>query len=307
MPAEFEAAAQLEQVRLRGGLPSTDARFTNARLLALMTSELRDNVAPLVHEAKAEHGILTNTVAVTAGTATYRMPVRAFGGTLRDVVWVDSGNNAYPLHQRSSADTEVLSRRSQTGDPRYYYLRGSNIVLVPTPGVSGTLHLPAYGRPGSLVLRAAVGVITSVSVVGTDYVIICADSPHNNGDVCDLVRGESGFETIGTATVQFDGTSEFIFPIASTTDAPAAGDYICLAGESPVPQVPVELHALLQARTAFVAVGGTGEGGSTAQALAAQVADLEAKARAWLRPRVESGTPPIGRGMRMHPLLGAAG
>lgn len=314
MPAEWEAAAQIEQVRLRGGLPSTDARFTDTRLRSLLTQELRDSVAPLVHEAKAEHGILTHSVSVSAGTATYRIPTRAFGGTLRDVVWLDSNGNAYPLHQRTSSDVEILSRTTQTGDPRYYYLRNSSIILVPTPGVAGTLSLPYYARANTLVDVASCATILGVTSLGSgQYRVTVTDNAVNsalvNGLSLDVVRSTPGFECLAVATTPTnpDDAGATLTVDLTLDAAPEVGDYLCNPGESPVPQVPVELHALLQARAAFVAVPSTGEGGSTAQALAAQVADLEAKARAWLRPRVESGTPPPGRGMRMHPLLGAAG
>src|SRR5690606_8653031 len=41
------------------------------------------------------------------------------------------------------------------------------------------------------------------------------------------------------------GISGTTIEFSSLPDELAVGDYVCLAGESPVPQIPVEFHALL--------------------------------------------------------------
>jgi hypothetical protein len=305
----YEAAYHIGQVRLRGGLPSTDARFTDAKLLKLLTDELQGHIAPLIHNAKADHGVVQYTVAATVGTPGSVLPSTAFANTLRDVYWIDASGNITPLDPRSAADPLMYELGRNNGTPRYYFMRGSSVVIVPPPAAAGTLAMPHYSRPKTL--STVFAGIASAADLGNGIVslTLSADAPAGlvNQDSVHLVRASPGFESIidnvgatwatATSLTISAGTS------ASASDI-AAGDYLALPGTSPVPQCPVELFPLLHARAALVAVPSTGDMSQAAAALAAQVADLEAKAVSFLRPRVESAQPPPGRGgMGSNPLL----
>ena len=315
MTAAFEAAYHIGQTRLRGGLPSTDARFTDAKLLKLLTDELQGNIAPLVHNAKAEHGIVQYTVAGVVGTAEYQLPSNAFANTLRDVYWVDSNSNIIPLNQRSAADPLMYAMSRNNGTPSHYYMRGSRVVIAPPPGAAGTLALPHYARPSSLVLVGSTIMIDAVNVSGGSvFLTINYDgvSPFAyDTERLSVVSATPAFETriVNGLNSNPDAQGGGVFVLEFDADemvggTPQVGDYLCLPGESPVPQCPAELFPLLHARAALVAVPSTGDMSQASAALAAQVADLEAKARAFLQPRVESGGPPPGKGLGSNPLLG---
>lgn len=326
MAAAYESAYHIGQVRLRGGLPSTDARFTDAKLLNLLTDELQGNIAPLVHNAKAEHGIVQYTVAGVVGTAEYQLPANAFANTLRDVYWIDSNNNIIPLNQRSAADPLMYALGRNNGTPSHYYMRGARVVLVPPPGAAGTLALPHYARPNRLVASGAStlgGAIASVTLVNgnVDVRLVVSLGSISNGAAfaaaalspLDIIDGHPPFDFIednltpDSVVDILNGSVRLQYPVASFEFLPEVGDYVYLDGSSPVPQVPAELFPLLHARAALVAVPSTGDMSQASAALAAQVADLEAKARAFLQPRVESGSPPPGRGLGSNPLLSVVG
>lgn len=319
----YESAYHIGQTRLRGGLPSTDARFTDANLLRLLTDELQGSIAPLVHNAKAEHGVVQYTVAAAVGEAEYQLPPNAFANTLRDVYWLDSSSNITPLEPRSAADPLMYELGRNNGSPRYYYLRGSRVVVVPPPAAAGTLALPHYARPSHLteVNSSLGGTITAVALVNGDVdvrLVINTGSASNGaaftsaatGNPLDVIDRRPAFSTVGVALTPDSvldlgtGNVRVQYPVAIFATLPAVGDYTYLAGYAPVPQCPVELFPLLHARAALVAVPSTGDMSQAAAALAAQVADLEAKARAFLQPRVESGSPPPGKGLGTNPLLG---
>jgi len=315
MTTAYESAYHIGQARLRGGLPSTDARFTDAKLLKLLTDELQGNLAPLVHNAKAEHGVVQYTVAATVGQAEYQLPPNAFANTLRDVYWIDASNNITPLEPRSAADPLMYALGRNNGSPRYYYLRGSRVVVVPPPSAAGTLALPHYARPNGLVLVASTITIDAVNVSGGSvFLTVNYDgvTPFAYDTArLDVVSASPGFECriVNGNNFNPDAQGGGVFVLEFDEDdmvggTPQVGDYLCLPGESPVPQCPVELFPLLHARAALVAVPSTGDMSQASSALAAQVADLEGKARAFLQPRVESGSPPPGKGLGTNPLLG---
>lgn len=311
----FESAYHIAQARLRGGLPSTDARFSDAKLLKLLTDELQGNLAPLIHNSKAEHGITQHTVTAVVGRSEYPIPPNAFGGTLRDVYWIDASNNITPLQPRSGADPLMYALSRNNGTPQYYVMRGSRVEIVPPPAATGTLAMPHYKRPNALVPVASTIAIDAVNVGGGsvfltinyDGVVPFAFTTEH----LSVVSASPGFESRVVNSLNFnpDAQGGGVFVLEFNADdmvggTPEVGDYLCLPGESPVPQCPVELFPLLHARTALVAVPSTGDMSQATAALAAQVADLEAKAVAFLQPRVESGSPPPGKGLGSNPLLG---
>lgn len=328
MTLEYEAAYHVEQVRLRGGLPSTDSRFTTARLLSLLTDELRASVASLVHGAKSDHGIVPHNVATPAVAAgsqgRYAIPSASFAGTLRDVHWLDASGEPTPLSEQSLASPTFVYRMDKPGHPAHYAIRGSTVILSPPPSTAGTLVMPYYQRPSRLVLvdtepategaiRLTGGTYNASARTLALYTGVPPTSlqPASTAVAVDLVSGKPGFENLYSALeddvfVEELAPTSWRFTISNVASNPVPGVsifYLCVAGESPVPQVPVELFPLLHARTALVAVPSTGDTSQAGQALAAQVRDLEAKAKDLLRPRVESGGKPLGLGLDNHPML----
>lgn len=329
MTLSNEAAYHIEQARIRGGIPQTDSRFTTTRMLSLLTAEMQGALAPMVHAAKSDHGVVPYSVAAPAGTSRYSLPPSAFANTLRDVFWINANQQASPLTQISASNPMTYTMRGQTASmPLFYVLQGSSVVLYPTPSVAGTLAMPYYARPANLVLVdeepatdgavrvAGVGynATTHTLMVSTDVAPPTPLQPSNTAVALDIVRSTPCFETIVRAP-EADVFAEELTPtswqytISNVLENPGAtqGDYICLAGESPVPQIPVELCPLLHARVAYVAVPSTGDSSQAAGALASQVAELTRRAEDFLRPRIESASPEVGRGMGNNPMIRGIG
>lgn len=316
--SEFDTDTLLEAIRDRGGLPASDSRYSGTVLLALGTTEMRDYITPMLHQARAEHGIYPYSAAVTAGLATYRMPARAMGGSLRDVVWTPAGGTT-PVHlaPKPSSDPWVVATGTKQGPPTAYYVRNYSVVLVPSPDQAGTLSLPYYARPNRLVDVDTCAVISGVVAIpgsgGLGYTVFCVDNPVNsaltNSLELEVVRGTPGFETLtenGLPTNPDDqGATVSVDLTISTT--PAVGDYLVTPGVSPVPQLPVEMYGLLAARVALIAVEGTGDNAGTLVGLRRQCAELEARAQQWLSPRVESGNMAAGGSLSANPMLGVTG
>jgi hypothetical protein len=104
-----------------------------------------------------------------------------------------------------------------------------------------------------------------------------------------VVRATPGFETLVVRTTATIAGLVLTFSSALPTDtnAPAVGDYVCLAGYAPVPQCPVEVRGYLATRAARRALKSVNEGNLAAM-LDADVDDLEGRARALLAPRADA-------------------
>lgn len=303
---EYDTTALVEDVRQRGSLPANDLRFTAAQIRAAATLELREGVAPLLSTSRAEHLVYPYTVAVVSGTSTYRMPPRAIGGSLRNVSFVDSANTAIRLRELSMDEVETIGTSTNQGTPFAYYTQNYSVVLVPVPNVAGTLSMPYYARPNALVLQGSSAVsgarcVALTSVSGDTTFITIVTSPPTvltAATRVDIVRATPGFETLvagAPVTVEFLGGS-YRFTITGLASGVglsiATGDYLCLPNEAPVPQVPVELHGLLAARTARRLLKAVGD--DRWQSVDADVQELEGMALKWLAPRVAGQTQQSG-------------
>ena len=273
----------LEDIRERGSIPPGDLRFTDVKLLAAATKELREGCVPLLHQAKSEHLVVPYSVPVVSGQAEYRVPARAIGGGgLRDVVLETGG---YKTSMRELPLEEAPNWGDAEGTPFGYYMRGYNVVLVPTPNVVATLHMPYHLRPNALVLPSAATYVNGPWFDSGGALEIAVVDPErfSVGQVVDLGRGTPAFETLA-----MDAPVTAVDPLGTITlqtnpFAVAEGDWVSLAGTSPMVQLPVEMLGLLAARTVRRALKAAGD--ERWKALDADVAELEARARTWLSPR----------------------
>lgn len=295
--AEWDTAELLEDVKQRGSLPDNDVRFTAAVLLAAATRELREGVAPILVETRAEHLVYEYEVDVVAGQAEYRMPPRAIGGALRDVVWVGSDGVAQPPLRQLSSD-EAMAQTINQATPGAYFLRNYSVVLVPPPNVAGTLRMPYYARPNRLVLPAAVATLSDVTPLSGGGYRLTSPTGEVVLDIfnslsAELVKASPGFESevLLLSNPETAGSDERV-EVAPARLVPEVGDFLCIPGEAPVPQIPVELHGLLAVRTARRALKAVGD--DRWQALEDDVRELEARVRSILTPRVAGDTQQAG-------------
>lgn len=276
----------LSDIRERGSIPSADLRFTDAKLLAAATKELREGCIPLLHQAKAEHLVTDYSVSVASGTAAYRLPPKSIGGGgVRDVVWEYGGQK---VSLRQVPVEEVPDYGTATGTPFGYYFRGYTVVLLPTPNVVGTLHMPYYARPNELVATSSAATVTGSEAGGAWLLSSVTPLGLTEGVAgtasLDILRATPAFETLYSGTSVTISASGYInVDQVPTTAGVALGDYVCLAGKSPVVQLPVEMLGLLAARTARRALKAAGDG--RWKDYDADVAELEFAVRAWLSPR----------------------
>lgn len=304
--SEYDALALADEVRERGSLPASDVRFTNAKILTAATKELREGIAPLLAETRAEHMVYPYKTAVVPGQANYRMPLRSVGGSLRDVYYLDdTGQPKYPPLRQLSGD-DMLAYRVDQATPDSYYVRNYEVILTPPPNIGGTLLLPYYARPNALVLPTQAIAVVEVNENDTTVTLTLEyDDPAAlvpfpyNTPFLDVVRAAPGFETLLASASNFSpvnlggGTVNLTFNKSELiSQVPEDGDWVCLPGQSPVPQCPVETHGLLAVRTARRLLKAVGD--PEWQGLDADVQELELHVRSVLTPRVASHTQQAG-------------
>lgn len=251
MSQDFTTTALLASIKRRGMLPSTAETLAETDFLALATEELQLYVTEALLSVREEYFVVTGDLTVTAGTASYALPSRASGEVLRNILANDGTGLFRPLQRWE--EEHVHEFGTQSGPPTAYYLQDDTIILLPTPSVATTLRVVYFRRPNALVETTAVATISSINgartVITTSATI---PSTFSASVTYDIVDNNPGFRCLATDLAATGTVSGTTVTLSSALPASvSAGDYVCLAGESPVPQIPVELHPLLAERTVF--------------------------------------------------------
>jgi hypothetical protein len=243
----YDTTRLLAQVNLKGALPS--GRFTDAEILDLATDALTSLVVPLINSTREEYYVLSSDISTVSGTASYNIPDRAVGQVLREVKLI-SGTEIVDL---TRLDPEDITS-TQSGTPFGFYLQANKIVLYPTPdSASTTLRVTYFGRTGYLIATTSAAAITAIA----GNVITCVPpSTWTNANTFDIIGGSwlRGYDL--AATTVAGGSITFTATVPSDL---AVGDYVALAGYSPIPQCPVEAHALLVQLTVVACLEAMGD------------------------------------------------
>ncbi len=289
MAINWTTTGLLASIRRRAASETATTTGTaDADLLSYADEELHSTLLPLILEAKGDHLLpqFDGETTTTAGTAAYRIPYRAAFQRIREASLV-YGGQVENLWQASLEELEEWTAAA-TGKPEAFYVRGSKLVLLPTPDAAYTLRLTYAHRPSALTNTAAdYKALTAVS--GTSLTT-ASNHGFTSSSVLDFVKASSPFEVLSVDNTPSAASGSSITLSAAITDL-AVGDYVCVTGTSPLPQIPAELHPLLVdlvVASHLKARGFLNESSAWRDSVAAKVA----QAVAALTPRVE-GEPRI--------------
>lgn len=291
--AAYDTAALIASIKRRAMVPTSQQTFQASDFLAIADEELRSLLLPLLLSAFGEHYVRESDTTLVANQANYRIPSRAVAGKLRDVVYLDANSNRYSLPEVSPDALDELDTTSSV-PPRFYYVQNQHVVLVPTPSsASGTLRLRYYCRPGDLVATAGTDYAVITSINTGSGAITCTTVPSGwstSSSLYDLVRAKPHFDHLAidlTATGVTTGAGGNVTVAAASLPSElAVGDQVCVANQSGVPQLPLELHALLAQLCAAKCLEALGDGEAAERAYSV-ASRMREDAQAVLAPRVD--------------------
>lgn len=271
----------LASVKRRAGVPLSQATFTSAEVLTLANEEMMGYMVPLVTSIREDFWVTHEDVALTEDTDTYRIPYRAVGGTLRELSIIDAAGFV-----RNIPRVDLSNEAEETFG---FVVEGDRVRLLNDGAYSTwrlgvTLRFTIYLRPNQIVTTAEAGVVSSFSVGAKTITLTSAPAGFTGNTTWDIVRARSPFEML-----TYDAAGALVTnTITFTHDLPddlAAGDYVCLREQTPVPQLPVELHPLLAQKVAVRIL----ESMQMSEALdkaREELGKLEKDARDVIKPRV---------------------
>jgi hypothetical protein len=252
-PNVYTASYLLASLRRRGMIPTaSEESWDEDSLLAMCSEEIQTYIAALMMGAREEWFVKAHDVATVSGTQSYDLPPRSVMSDLRQVL-VGSDPNwivVQRIEPKQAYGAYYGYSNSYTGYATGYYLQDTQLVLI-SPAASGqTLRMLYFRRPNRVVAESQCGRITAIS--GNAVTIDSADVPtdFDTSATFDFIKATPGFDTLAMdQTISAINTGTGVMTFVSTPPATLrVGDYVALAGTSPIPQIPVELHPLLAQR-----------------------------------------------------------
>lgn len=234
----------IASVKRRSGMPAAQASFTNAEVLAIANEEMGSYIVPLVLKQREDYWLAHDEQPLVDGTATYPIPTRCVGGKLREVLLLDTERRAHNITRVSPSDLE--------GAESGFYVDGDALTIIPDNADTAwsnyeTLRMSYFRRPSQLVETSAAGVITDLDA--TTVTLASVPAAFSGQDSWDLVSARSPFTVRGADQPGVLAGSVITFTGGVPSNV-LVGDYVCLPDQSPVPQLPAELHGLLAQKVA---------------------------------------------------------
>lgn len=287
MAFSYTSDELVDSIKIRARVPTSQRTFTEARILKMCDEEIAIGLVPKILAVRENYFLKPYTIDIESGTSEYRIPTRAIGVKLRAIQIEDTSGNLSLINQIAYEDRGYYVNNGSYSDLPVYYIQNNSVVLVPTPNVSGqnTLHLPYFIRPNTLVPVSECGLITAINTATKEVTVEAIPSTFTSDDLYDLIKHDGGFEC--AAIDQSATVSGNVLTFAETLPSSlAVGDYVAFAGESPIPQVPAELHTLLALRVTVTVLESLGFVNEM-KAAQAKLAEAEAATEHLISPRAD--------------------
>lgn len=286
MSADYTTSGLIADTKLRGFFGSGDG-LTSSRLLKVLTGQLRNYIPAFLKGLREEFLVAELSIAVTS--AVVRVPVRACGVALRTVGWRESSGE---VRQLTRIEPESRAAWAVSGtSPQGFMFRGNDCILVPAV-TSGTLVVAYQQRGGELVLPTDCAKVYAYSS-STALIVDNLPSSIIAGTVVDIVSGAPNFRMIAmdaavASVADGPGGGQFTVDLESLPTGIVRGDFVSLATETCVPQIPLECFDLLCQAAAVEVAQSTGS--SRIEAIKAGLKDLRADVSMILSPRADSNS-----------------
>lgn len=236
----------------RRGLIATAGKLTETDLLGFLDDATQDYIVPILMSVREGFLIAKEDTSLVADQTEYAMPERASAERLYRVLLVDSAG------EETALDRVETARRS---DQEGFELVDNTIVISGSVSGYSSLRVEYFRMPNRLVALSATCKVASF----TDTTVTVDDIPStfSTSEPVDFIAGNAGFRCRAidkTPTNVNQGTNVLTFTSGDIPSTLAVGDYVALAGQTPIMQIPQSLRPLAEQRAVCLALEALGDG-----------------------------------------------
>lgn len=231
----------LDDIKIRGGIPTSQSTFTESRLLSLTNSVLSSSIVPFIDRTR--EAFYSRAFDFTLGSdSSFLLPKRASGAKIEGASFISGTQKVEAIRywEQEIEDTET---------PPYgrhgYYLKGNRIYVLPSDGGGyDTLRVSAVMRPNKIVAQSSCAQITAINTGTHQLTFASCPSSWSTSDTFDLIQEDPHFDSLAIDQA-ISALTSTTMTFSSLPSDLSVGDWISLAGESTVIQTPVEVNPLL--------------------------------------------------------------
>lgn len=243
----------LTEIRRAMGAPTYQARFSNADVLSIATSQQTNFVVPQIRSLRRDYMVVSEDFILTAGEDTLALPERAVGRGIRDLWFTNTTTSpaVSDFKKLKYVDiSDILNLSVLEGDTYAYYFMDDDIKFHPELPSAAIVRLFYLSRPGELVEQSRTCTVTGVT---TDTLTV--DATPNNivvGSKIDVVKIDPGYRTLAKDQTVTTRTSTYLLVSGAdfTAAGVAIGDIVSLKRETSVIQLPEDAWEVLVWSTA---------------------------------------------------------
>lgn len=293
MSRVLDSTALIKTVRRRAMIPNDSSTFTDDDIIEILNEEIDVGLLSTILALNEEHLVVHEDQTVSSGTSEYKIPYRSIGNKLRDVALLDSSNNIYEMSRISLEELSDYRSYRSYQDSDIFYVKNNQVVLVDTTTRAfEKIRMYFYLRPNKLVKTSDVGVISNIDTDTGVVTVSNFPSDFSTLEAMDFVSKRSpskilAYDIVPSSSSQVTKTITF-----TASDLPSdlsVGDYLCKAEETPVPNIPTELHPVLAQRCAVYVLESLGDTEGLKNAMA-RLQQMETATQQLIDDRVE-GSP----------------
>lgn len=248
----------VDSIKKRATIPESQITFNEEDILRFANEEMDNVLVPLILRVKEEFYVKTDSITLANNQDRIKIPYRAVGSKLRNIYLEDSGGTRKNLTRIQPEDAGEFSYGNFTGNRQAFYLEGDEVVFVSPTGVNtnDVVKVSYYLKPNDLVPEDRVPTITRIEnntdeSTWTDIYLSSLPDNLYTGSLIDFIEAERNHKILDydieiiETNDDVSGDVRISILTADLPDDLQVGDHVASAGETKVPQLPADLHAIL--------------------------------------------------------------
>lgn len=239
----------IESVVRRGSVPISEHTINNGDIIRFANEEIEENIVALILSTREELFLTSEDITLEANKYNYDIPYRAIGSKVRVIKPVLSDNSeGLPLIPVALEHVYQFNDSYANNYQNGFYLENDQIVIIPDLYSLGTTTIRVYYylRPNSIVELTRAAKIRSIDFDNNSVTVETVPSNISNSTLVDLIQAKPNHKTYDFDLSVSVNTANKTITFSELPENLQVGDYVCTAGETPTPQIPVDILPLLE-------------------------------------------------------------
>lgn len=242
----------LTGVKRRISMPSSQVLLEDTDILALADGVISGTIVPLFESVDGDYFVTSSDITLVASTSEYDVPYRSIGRGLRELKLKD-GTDTANIRNIAKISIEDAHLTASSALISGFYFKNDRIHVVPDvpSSLTNTTYLEAWYRqpPNKLVATSSCATVSSATT--TIVTVDAVPSTISSATPIDFIQAKSGSRIYSIdKTPTGSSANTLTFTSGDIPTVLTAGDYIALAGYSPViNSIPNEAYSLVESLT----------------------------------------------------------